>query len=96
MIANGEDEYDVDGESKSIDYYRFSLTREAAADFKPNLVIMHPLPRRHELDEKLDSLPQAKYWAQVRNGMWMRAALIASVLNVDLAVRDHYQAYYTF
>ena len=91
-----QDEHDIDGESKSIDYDRFSLTREAAVDFKPNLVIMHPLPRRRELDEKLDSLPQAKYWSQVRNGMWMRAALIASIFNVDLAVRDHYQAYYTF
>ena len=91
-----QDEHDVDGESKSIDYDRFSLTLEAAVDFKPNLVIMHPLPRRRELDEKLDSLPQAKYWSQVRNGMWMRAALIASIFNVDLAVRDHYQAYYTF
>ncbi|MCH8205672.1 MAG: aspartate carbamoyltransferase, partial [Chloroflexi bacterium] len=91
-----QDEHDVDGESKSIDYDRFSLTREAAVDFKSNLVIMHPLPRRHELDESLDSLPQAKYWSQVRNGMWMRAALIASVFNVDIAVRDHYQAYYTF
>lgn len=91
-----QDEYDKAGESSSIDYYRFSLTEEMSRDFKKDLIIMHPLPRRGELDAKLDSLPQAKYWDQVRNGMWMRAALIASVFNVDLAIRDHYQAYYTF
>lgn len=91
-----QDEHDVAGESKSIDYYRFSLTYEMARDFKPNLAILHPLPRRHELDQRLDTLPQAKYWQQVRNGMWMRAALIASIFNVDTAIREHYQAYYNY
>jgi len=91
-----QDEHDVAGESKKIDYYRYSLTYEMARDFKPNLAIMHPLPRRHELDERLDALPQAKYWAQVQNGMWARAALVATIFSVDGPIRDHYQAYYTF
>jgi len=90
-----QDEHDVAGESKSIDYYRFSLTQDMAKDFKPDLAILHPLPRRNELDQRLDVLPQAKYWDQVRNGMWMRAALIAYIFNVDVAIRDHYHAYYT-
>ena len=91
-----QDEYDTDGESKLIDYDRFALTKEMAGDFKPGLAILHPLPRRKELDQRLDALPQAKYWDQVRNGMWMRAALIATVFNVDVAIRDHYHAYYAF
>lgn len=91
-----QDEHDVAGESKSIDYHAYSLTYEMAKDFKPGLAILHPLPRRNELDQRLDALPQAKYWAQVRNGMWMRSALMASVFNVDVAIRDHYHAYYTF
>jgi aspartate carbamoyltransferase catalytic subunit len=91
-----QDEWDIAGESKAIDYRRYSLTRDMAKDFKPNLAILHPLPRRHEVDQSIDSLSQAKYWDQVRNGMWMRAALIASVFNVDVAIRDHYHAYYTF
>jgi aspartate carbamoyltransferase catalytic subunit len=91
-----QDEWDVDGESKAIDYGRYGLTYEMAKDFKPDLTIMHPLPRRHELDQRLDALPQAKYWDQVRNGMWMRAALIATIFNVDVAIRDHYYAYYSF
>ncbi len=91
-----QDEHDVAGESKAIDYHAYSLTYEMAKDFKPGLAILHPLPRRTELDQRLDSLPQAKYWAQVRNGMWMRSALMASLFNVDVAIRDHYHAYYTF
>ncbi|MEK6677198.1 MAG: aspartate carbamoyltransferase [Planctomycetota bacterium] len=91
-----QDEWDVAGESKTIDYGRYSLTKEMAHLFKPSLVIMHPLPRRHEIDPQLDALPQAKYWAQVRNGMWMRAALIASIFNVDIPIHDHYHSYYAF
>jgi len=91
-----QDEWDTAGESKSIDYYRYALTKEMSRDFKPNLVIMHPLPRRQELDQELDTLPQARYWQQVRNGMWMRAALIAQIFNVDTAIRDHYHSYYTY
>jgi len=91
-----QDEHDVAGESKSIDYDKYSLTPDMVKDFKPGLAILHPLPRRREIDLEIDSLPQAKYWAQVRNGMWMRAALIASICNADLAIRDHYHAYYVF
>jgi aspartate carbamoyltransferase catalytic subunit len=91
-----QDEWDVNGESKSIDYQRYALTHDMARDFKRDLVIMHPLPRRNELDQRLDALPQARYWQQVRNGMWMRAALIAQTFNVDTAIRDHYHSYYSY
>ena len=91
-----QDEWDAPGESKGIDYARFGLTQDLSKAFKPKLAILHPLPRRAEIDPSLDDMPQAKYWAQVRNGMWMRAAIIASILGVDAAIRDHYLAYYAF
>ncbi len=91
-----QDEWDTRDETKAIDFDRYSLTLDMAPSFKPNLVIMHPLPRRKEIDPQLDKIPQAKYWEQVRNGMWMRAALMASIFNSDVGIRDHYHAYYTF
>ncbi len=91
-----QDEYDVDGESKAIDYYSYSLTFEMAKDFKPNLAIMHPLPRRRELDQRLDALPQAKYWDQVRNGMWMRSALIGNLFQAGPTIKEHYFNHYSF
>ncbi len=90
-----QDEYDSSGESAGIDYYKYSLTVEMVEAAKPDLVIMHPLPRRLELDKRLDTDPRAKYWAQCRNGMWMRAAMIAHIFNVDASIIDHYQSYYT-
>jgi len=89
-----QDEWDTTGESKAIDYGRYHLTYEMSDQFKPNLVIMHPLPRRHEIDKRLDNDPRARYWDQVRNGMWMRAAIIATIFNVDARIIDHYHSYY--
>lgn len=91
-----QDEWDEKGESKSIDYDKYGLTYEMTGQFKPGLAILHPLPRRNELDDRLDATPYAKYWDQVRNGMWMRAALVASIFNVDVSIRDHYHAYYSY
>ncbi len=89
-----QDEYDIAGESKKIDYDRFRLTAEMAPQFKPDLAIMHPLPRRNEIDRQLDTDPRARYFHQVQNGMWMRAAMIAYVFHVDAAVIDHYQSHF--
>ncbi|MEJ2100033.1 MAG: aspartate carbamoyltransferase [Desulfobacterales bacterium] len=46
-------------------------------------VVMHPLPRRYEIDVEVDKDPRAVYWKQERNGMWMRAALIAYIFGVN-------------
>ncbi len=78
-----QDEYDRAGESKAIDYSRFHLKHEHLKLMKKDAVIMHPLPRRAELDPRIDSDPRARYWRQERNGMWTRVALITKVLGVD-------------
>jgi aspartate carbamoyltransferase catalytic subunit len=46
---------------------------------RPDCVVMHPLPRINELPEAWDDHPGFVVWRQVRNGMWMRAALFASI-----------------
>lgn len=43
-------------------------------------IIMHPLPRIGEISTEVDSLPQAKYFDQVRNGLFVRIALIIDLL----------------
>ncbi len=42
--------------------------------------ILHPLPRRGEIKPVVDSSPQAKYFAQAGNGMWVRMALMDNLL----------------
>ena len=77
-----QDEYDLSGESNNIDYSQFSLTPENVNMMKPESIILHPLPRRKEISPKVDADPRAMYWRQLRNGVYIRAALILYVFNV--------------
>jgi aspartate carbamoyltransferase catalytic subunit len=78
-----QDEYDSNGESKKVDSRRFHLKAEHLPLMKSTSVIMHPLPRREELDVAIDSDPRARYWRQERNGMWTRVALLTKIFGVD-------------
>jgi aspartate carbamoyltransferase catalytic subunit len=78
-----QDEYDKDGESKDVDTSKYRLTKGHLASLKEDCVIMHPLPRRQELDPATDHDPRSKIWRQERNGMWTRVALITKIFGVD-------------
>lgn len=49
---------------------------------KKNMILMHPLPRVDEIEVEIDSDPRAKYFEQVQNGVAVRMALIATLLNL--------------
>jgi len=78
-----QDEYDINHESKDIDYSKFHLKKEHLKLIKKNAIIMHPLPRRDEIEHSIDNDPRAMYWRQERNGMWIRAALIAHIFRIE-------------
>lgn len=50
---------------------------------RPDCVIMHPLPRINELPDGWEDHPGFVVWRQVRNGMWIRAALFATIHGAD-------------
>ena len=60
----------------------YKLTADLLLRYKKIPLIMHPLPRTWELDTSVDTLPQAKYFEQAKNGLYIRAALIKEVLGV--------------
>ncbi|MBR5523960.1 MAG: aspartate carbamoyltransferase, partial [Clostridia bacterium] len=47
---------------------------------KPDLCVMHPLPRVNEISVAVDDDPRACYFKQVLNGKYMRMALILKLL----------------
>ena len=47
---------------------------------KQRMIVMHPLPRINEISYAVDSDPRAAYFRQMRNGMYIRMALLAAVL----------------
>ena len=48
--------------------------------FKKKITILHPLPRVDEISPGVDAYPGAAYFRQVRNGVFVRMALLAMVL----------------
>ena len=92
-----QDEHDTTpGQSAKIDYSKFHITPDKLKICKPTLAVLHPLPRRQEIHPDCDVDPRAKYWQQVQNGMWMRAALLAYVFNADERIHHYYLENYTY
>lgn len=58
----------------------YLLNRQLVERSKPNLLVMHPLPRVDEINTDVDALPNAAYFRQAKNGVSIRMALLAQVL----------------
>ena len=67
------------------DYLRlrdsYILTPDKLENAKPELKILHPLPRVNEISTLVDEDPRACYFKQVRNGKYIRMALILKLLS---------------
>jgi aspartate carbamoyltransferase catalytic subunit len=87
-VTRMQSEYDTEGESSGVDLTRFSISSDELQRMKLSAVIMHPLPRGPEIHPSVDKDPRSMYWRQERNGMWIRAALIASVLGAADQIRE--------
>ncbi len=68
------------------DYLRlkdsYVLTPEKLESAKPDMIVMHPLPRVNEISVAVDRDPRACYFKQVLNGKYMRMALILKLLGL--------------
>ena len=58
----------------------YEITPELMKRAQEKMVVMHPLPRVGEIHYAVDSDPRAAYFRQVKNGMFVRMALLAAVL----------------
>ena len=69
------------------DYLRlkdsYILTPEKLRTAKPDLCILHPLPRVNEISVAVDDDPRACYFKQVKNGRYIRMALILKLLGIE-------------
>ena len=70
------------------DYLRlkdsYVLTPEKLVPAKPDLSVLHPLPRVNEISVAVDKDPRAAYWRQVKNGKFIRMALILKLLGIEV------------
>jgi aspartate carbamoyltransferase catalytic subunit len=59
----------------------FILTPRLVKRMKKDAIILHPLPRVNEIAPEIDSDPRAQYFQQVKNGLFLRMALLDLIYN---------------
>ena len=69
---------------------QFIMTPAVLNRFRRDVILMHPLPRKHELGtladhDILDQNKRTVYFQQMENGMYVRMALLAMVLGADIS-----------
>jgi len=60
----------------------YILRNQMLKDTKPNMRILHPLPRINEIHPDVDTNDKAYYFEQARNCVFNRQAIIAHILNL--------------
>ena len=74
------------------DYIRlkdfYILTREKMALAKKDMMVLHPLPRVNEISVEVDDDPRAMYFTQAQYGVYVRMALIMTLLGLAPDVFD--------
>ena len=63
---------------------RYLLKEDMLCKARPNMKILHPLPRVNEIEYSIDDTPYAYYFQQARNGLYARQALICDALGITL------------
>jgi aspartate carbamoyltransferase catalytic subunit len=68
------------------DYIRlkdiYILDEKKMTNAKPDMLVLHPLPRVNEIATEVDSDPRAVYFKQAQYGVYVRMALIMKLLDV--------------
>ena len=68
------------------DYLRlkdfYILTKEKMELAKEDMLVLHPLPRVNEISVEVDDDPRAAYFKQVQYGVYVRMALILTLLEL--------------
>ena len=62
----------------------YILRNEMLRHTRPNLRILHPLPRVNEIAYDVDENPKAYYFQQAQNGLYARQAILCDVLGITL------------
>lgn len=60
----------------------YVLRNSMLSNTKPNMRILHPLPRVNEINPDVDSNPKAYYFEQALNGVFTRQAILCKFLNI--------------
>ena len=59
----------------------YIINKDVLNNFSDNTIVMHPLPRNNEIAVEIDDDPRAVYFEQAENGMYVRMAVLKTILD---------------
>ena len=62
----------------------YILTKEKMEMAKEDMLVLHPLPRVNEISVEIDDDPRAAYFRQAQYGVYVRMALILTLLGITV------------
>ena len=62
----------------------YILNKEKMEMAKPDMIVLHPLPRVNEISVEVDDDPRAAYFRQVQYGVYVRMALLLTLLEIHV------------
>ena len=65
------------------DFYILDAAKMALA--KEDMIVLHPLPRVNEIAVEVDDDPRALYFKQAQYGVYVRMALILTLLDINVS-----------
>ena len=92
-MTRAQKEHDKSG-AAGVDWGDFVLTPSRLDKMKEYAPVLHPFPRNEEIPFEIDEDPRAMYFRQARNGMWVRAALLAHLFDAEAAITEYHQTEY--
>ncbi|WP_018109026.1 aspartate carbamoyltransferase [Bacteroides propionicifaciens] len=69
----------------------YTLHNSMLEGTRPNMRILHPLPRVNEISYDVDNNPKAYYFEQAKNGLYAREAILCDVLGITIEDIDNYE-----
>ena len=61
----------------------YTLHNDMLKNSKPNLKVLHPLPRITEISQDVDDNPKAYFFQQAKNGLYASQAILCRALGID-------------
>jgi aspartate carbamoyltransferase catalytic subunit len=59
---------------------KYKLVKDNVNEFKKDMIVMHPFPRQKEIPTWFDFDPRAYYFRQIKNGLYVRMAILSRIL----------------
>ena len=73
------------------DIKKWQIEEALLEKMKKNAIILHPLPRNDEIHPNVDNNTRAKYFDQVKNGIYIRMAILHNIFNNYDTLIDNFE-----